>query len=130
MKEAMDMPDTVELVEVIIQEAMEVAEAEKIKFEDDFIRKCLRYLKKAGNHFPSLAVDLMNNRSTEIDYMNGKIVEYGRKHYIRTSLNLALTNMVKAMTWKSFSQIYRRNPSTKNPIKKMMKEKNFGQRQG
>lgn len=101
MKEAMDMPDTVELVEVIIQEAMEVAEAEKIKFEDDFIRKCLRYLKKAGNHFPSLAVDLMNNRSTEIDYMNGKIVEYGRKHYIRTSLNLALTNMVKAMTWKS-----------------------------
>jgi 2-dehydropantoate 2-reductase len=101
IKEAMDMPDTVELVEVIIQEALEVAEAEKIKFEDDFIRKCLRYLKKAGNHFPSLAVDLMNNRPTEIDYMNGKIVEYGRKHYIRTSLNLALTNMVKAMTWKS-----------------------------
>jgi 2-dehydropantoate 2-reductase len=101
MKEAMDMPDTIELVEVIIQEGLEVAEAEKIKFEDDFIRKCLRYLKKAGNHFPSLAVDLMNNRPTEIDYMNGKIVEYGRKHYIRTSLNLALTNMVKAMTWKS-----------------------------
>jgi len=101
IKEAMDMPDTVELVEVIIQEAVEVAEAEKIIFEDDFIRKCLRYLKKAGNHFPSLAVDLMNNRQTEIDYMNGKIVEYGRKHYIRTSLNLALTNMVKAMTWKS-----------------------------
>jgi predicted CoA-substrate-specific enzyme activase len=101
IKEAMDMPDTVELVEVIIQEALEVAEAEKIKFEDDFIRKCLRYLKKAGNHFPSLAVDLMNNRPTEIDYMNGKIVEYGRKHYIRTSLNMALTNMVKAMTWKS-----------------------------
>ena len=116
IKEAMDMPDTVELVEVIIQEALEVAEAEKIKFEDDFIRKCLRYLKKAGNHFPSLAVDLMNNRSTEIDYMNGKIVEYGRKHYIRTSLNLALTNMVKAMTWKSVTANL---PGSAHPRKKV-----------
>jgi predicted CoA-substrate-specific enzyme activase len=101
MKEAMDIPDTVEIVEQIIQEAVEVAEAEKIIFEDDFIRKCLRYLKKGGNHFPSLAVDLINNKDTEIDYFNGKIVEYGRKHYIRTSLNLAFTNMVKAMTHKN-----------------------------
>jgi predicted CoA-substrate-specific enzyme activase len=101
MKEAMELPDTVELIEVIIQESVEVAEAEKIKYEDDFIRKCLRYLRKAGDHYPSLAVDLINNRPTEIDYMNGKIVEYGHKHYIKTSLNLALTNMVKAMTLKS-----------------------------
>jgi 2-dehydropantoate 2-reductase len=101
IKEAMSNPDTIELVEQIIMEAVEVASLEKIKFEDDFIRKCLRYLNKAGNHFPSLAVDLLNNRPTEIDFMNGKIVEYGRKHYIRTSLNLTFANMVKAMTDKS-----------------------------
>lgn len=101
IREAMSNPDTVELVEQIIEEAIEVAEAEKIKFEDEFIRKCLRYLQKAGNHFPSLAVDLLNNRPTEIDYLNGKIVEYGRKHYIRTSLNLTFTNMVKAISGKS-----------------------------
>lgn len=103
MAEAMSNPDTVELVEQIIEEAVEVAAAEKIKFDDDFIRTCLRYLSKAGNHFPSLAVDLLNNRPTEIDYLNGKIVEYGRKHYIRTSLNLTFTNMVKAITNKNFS---------------------------
>jgi len=61
----------------------------------------MRYLKKGGNHFPSLAGDVINNRMTEIDYFNGKIVEFGKKHYIRTSLNLAFTNMVKAMTNKS-----------------------------
>ncbi len=103
IREAMSNPDTVELVEQIIEEAVEVAAAEKIKFEDDFIRKCLRYLNKAGNHFPSLAVDLLNGRPTEIDFMNGKIVEYGRKHYIRTSLNLTFTNMVKAMSHKNYS---------------------------
>jgi 2-dehydropantoate 2-reductase len=101
IKEAMDFPDTLEIVEQVIQEALEVAEAEKIKFEDNFIRKCLRYLKKAGHHFPSLAGDIINNRVTEIDYFNGKIVEYGRKHYIRTSLNLAFTNMVRALTHKN-----------------------------
>jgi 2-dehydropantoate 2-reductase len=101
MAEAMAFPDTTELVEQIIIEAIEVAEAEKIHFPDDFIRSCLRYLKKGGNHFPSLAGDLMNNRQTEIDYMNGKIVEYGRKHYIRTPLNLSMVNMVKAMTQKN-----------------------------
>lgn len=106
MREAMDIPDTVEIIEQIILEGIEVAETEKIKFEDDFVRRCLRYLRKAGNHFPSLAVDLINNRPTEIDYMNGKIVEYGRKHYIRTPLNLTFTNMVKAITHRDLLSLF------------------------
>ncbi len=101
MAEAMAFPDTTELIEQIIEEAVRVAEAEKIRFPDEFIRNCLRYLRKGGNHYPSLAGDLMNNRQTEIDYMNGKLVEYGRKHYIRTPLNLSMVNMVKAMTQKN-----------------------------
>lgn len=103
MAEAMDDPDTLELIEQIITEGIEVAGAEKIHFPDDFRRYCIKYLKKGGDHFPSLAVDLLNKRNTEIDYFNGKIVEYGKKHYVRTSLNLAFTNMVKAMTNKNIS---------------------------
>ena len=73
MAEAMADADTVELIEQIINEAVVVAHAEKIIFPDDFIRKCMRYLTKGGNHFPSLAGDVINNRQTEIDYFNGKI---------------------------------------------------------
>lgn len=126
MSEAMSNSDTVELVEQIIEEALEVAAAEKIKFEDDFIRIGLRYLSKAGNHFPSLAVDLLNNRPTEIDYLNGKIVEYGRKHYIRTSLNLTFTNMVKAITNKNFSSSVQTAKAaiTQNVIAKELVSKN------
>lgn len=106
MKEAMDFPNTVEIVEQIIQETLLVAEAEKIKFEDQFIRNCLKYLKKGGDHFPSLAGDVINNRITEIDYINGKIVDYGRKHYIRTPLNLTFTNLIRGMSHKNIiSQI-------------------------
>ncbi len=101
MKEAMDNPDTLEIVEQILYEAVAVARAEEIKLPDNFIKLAIRYLSSAGNHMPSLAVDLMNKSETEIDYMNGKIVDYGRKHYIRTPLNLTLTNLVKAIGRKN-----------------------------
>jgi len=104
MKEAMSDPDTNEIVEKIILEAMEVAKAEEIKLPDNFVKLCIRYLKSAGDHFPSLAVDLMNKSETEIEYMNGKIVEFGRKHYIRTPLNLTFTNLVRVITNKNLSQ--------------------------
>lgn len=120
MLEAMSDPDTVELIEQIICEGIQVAEAEKIHFPDNFTRQCLSYLKKGGDHFPSLAVDLINNLPTEIDYINGKIVEYGRKHYIRTSLNLSFTNMVKAMTNKN---IISRMPGAVGGVNKKILEK-------
>ncbi|MBK9283007.1 MAG: hypothetical protein IPM51_01665 [Sphingobacteriaceae bacterium] len=120
MAEAMADKDTVELIEQIITEGILVAESEKIRFPDDFLRNCMRYLKKGGDHFPSLAVDLIANRPTEIDYFNGKIVEYGRKHYIRTSLNLAFTNMVKAMTNKN---IISRIPGAAGEVNKKILEK-------
>lgn len=120
MSEAMNDNDTVELIEQIINEGIQVAEAEKIFFPDNFRRQCLNYLKKGGDHFPSLAVDLINNRPTEIDYMNGKIVEYGRKHYIRTSLNLSFTNMVKAMSNKN---IISRVPGAAGEVNKKILEK-------
>lgn len=101
MKEAMEHPDTLEIVEQLIYEAVEVAKAEEIRLPDNFVKLCIRYLSAAGNHMPSLAVDLLNYRETEIDYMNGKIVEYGRKHYVRTPLNLTLTNLVKAVSHKN-----------------------------
>ncbi|GIV27138.1 MAG: hypothetical protein KatS3mg027_0952 [Bacteroidia bacterium] len=105
MKEVMSQPDMVEIVEQTIQEAVEVAAAEKIFFDDDFIRKCIRYLKKAGDHYPSLAIDMMNGRETEIDFFNGKILQYGRKHYIKTPMNQMFYNIVKAQTQKSIPNI-------------------------
>ncbi|MCX6290344.1 MAG: 2-dehydropantoate 2-reductase [Bacteroidetes bacterium] len=117
MMEAMADADTMELIEQIINEGIDVAEKEKVRFPDDFLRKCMLYLRKGGDHFPSLAVDLINNRQTEIDYFNGKIVEYGKKHYVKTSLNLAFTNMVKAMTNKN---VLARFPGVEGELNKII----------
>ena len=100
MCEAMSNADTVEIIEQSIMESMEVAKAEGIKFNENFVKLALRKLKNYGDHIPSLAVDIANNRLTEIDYFNGKIVEYGRKHYNQTPLKLTFTNLVNAITKK------------------------------
>ncbi|HPQ08616.1 MAG TPA: 2-dehydropantoate 2-reductase [Bacteroidia bacterium] len=105
MSEVMNNPDLVDIVEQTIYEAVEVAQAEKIIFDNDFIRKCIRYLKNAGNHFPSLAIDMINGRETEIDYFNGKIIQYGRKHYIKTPINQLFYTIVKASSLKNLSKI-------------------------
>ena len=101
MKEAMNNSDTLEIIEQILYEAVQVANTEAIKLPDNFIKLAIRYLHSAGNHMPSLAVDLINKRETEIDFMNGKIVDYGRKHYIKTPINLVLTNLVNAISCKN-----------------------------
>jgi 2-dehydropantoate 2-reductase len=100
MKEAMDNGDTLEIIEQILYEAVQVSCAEEVKLQENFIKLAIRYLNNAGNHMPSLAVDLINKRETEIDYMNGKIVDYGRKHYIKTPINLVLTNLINAISCK------------------------------
>jgi len=100
IREAMEQPGMAEIIEQVITESVQVAKAEDIRFGDNFIKLCMRYLRKAGNHFPSLAVDMMKNNQTEIDHFNGQFVKYGRKHYVRTPLNLLFTNMVQSHTKK------------------------------
>ena len=101
INEALKNPDTMEIVEGIIMESLEVAKAEGINLGANISKHLLRSLKNSGSHLPSIAVDMLNGRETEIDYINGKIVEFGRKHYIQTPLNLIFTNLVKAITKKN-----------------------------
>ena len=94
MKEVMDFPMTHDLVEGIIDESVVIAEKEKIDLGKKFRRYSIRYLKNAGHHRPSMLVDLENGHRTEIDQLNGKIVDYGRKHYLPTPLNQSVTALV------------------------------------
>ncbi len=105
IKEAMQSTDTIEVIEQTILEAMQVARAEGIRFEDNFVKNCLRQLKNAGDHFPSLGNDILSGGETEIDFNNGKIVAYGRKHYIQTPLNLTYTNLVNALSNKNLGKM-------------------------
>ncbi len=93
-KDVMDFPATSELVEMLVDESMRVAESERIQLGERYRRFSLRYLKNTGYHRPSMLVDLANGDPTEVDQLNGRIVFYGHKHCLPTPLNQAVTAMI------------------------------------
>ena len=50
-----------------------------------------------GNHKPSMLQDIEAGRRTEIDYINGKICEYGLQARLATPYNTMIRGLVKAL---------------------------------
>lgn len=100
MREAMEFAGTNKLASGIIKEGIKVTEALGIHFDPDFHEICMGYLSKGGHHKPSMLIDIENKNPTEIEFLNGKIVELGTKFNIPVPLNDATTTYVKALESK------------------------------
>ena len=84
----------------IIMECVEVGKAEGITFPEDLEKRVDEKISSYTN-FSSMCQDVMKGKKTEIDFLNGKIVELGREHHIPTPVNEALTCLVKFMEEKN-----------------------------
>lgn len=100
MKQAMDFPETYHLVEEILKEGIAVAKSIGYDYGSDFFPHCIKYLKNAGHHKTSMHIDIEAKRPTEIDFLNKKIVEYGKAQGISTPYNDAITCIIKALETK------------------------------
>ncbi|MCK4765460.1 MAG: 2-dehydropantoate 2-reductase [Candidatus Aminicenantes bacterium] len=96
MADVMGYPGTRAMVEATLHEAIAVATADGYDYGELFFDHCVSYLLKAGPHKPSMCIDLENGNPTEIDYINGRIVYYGKKHKIPVPYNTILTELMKA----------------------------------
>jgi 2-dehydropantoate 2-reductase len=90
-------PILFDLVDLLIKEGVAVARANEIALGSDYYPFCVNYIKNAGNHKPSMLQDIEAGRRTEIDYINGKIVEYGLQAGIATPYNTMIRGLVKAL---------------------------------
>jgi 2-dehydropantoate 2-reductase len=95
MKQMMDCAETRELVEEVLKEAIRVAEASGVEFQEGFFDTCVEYLGKAGHHRTSMHIDIVRENPAEIEFLNGKIVEYGLKKKIWTPYNSAIVSLIK-----------------------------------
>lgn len=84
------------IVESLIRESIAVAKAAGYDYGSDFFDQCVNFLLKAGRHKPSMLIDLENGNPTEIDYINGKIAEYGKSFNIPVPFNTTMAALVKA----------------------------------
>ena len=97
MSEALHDPFLHEMVEKLIKEGVAVARANEIHLGWDYYRYAMNYLKSAGDHKPSMLVDIESKRITEVEYINGNIAMYGDISGVRSPYNKTMRGLVKAL---------------------------------
>lgn len=97
MFEVINDPILFALVESLLREGVMVARSNELMLGPDFYPDCMEYIKDAGTHKPSMLQDIEAGRRTEVDYINGKIIEYGKRAGMPTPYNNALRSLVKAL---------------------------------
>ena len=90
-------PPTGELFEALIDEGLAVARALGIELHNDPKALVLKAANAPGKHKASMLQDVEAHRQTEVDFMNGAIVEWGKKTGVPTPLNKAIWALVKGL---------------------------------
>ena len=88
------------MAHAIIKEGIAVVKSIGIDYGADFHDVCMGYLEKGGHHKPSMLIDIENKNQTEIEFLNGRIVEIGKQNKIPVPFNEATTAYVRALETK------------------------------
>jgi 2-dehydropantoate 2-reductase len=94
-----ERPDLRALVSGLVREGKAVAEAQGIELDSD-PETLIDHAAKpevAYDHKASMLQDVEARRQTEIDYLNGGIVRFGKEHGVQTPLNQAIWALVKGV---------------------------------
>jgi len=80
----------------VVEECVAVARAEGVELGENMLDRIERALTEYKN-YSSMCQDVMKGKRTEIDFLNGKVVELGKKHGIPVPVNEALVGLVRAV---------------------------------
>lgn len=79
-----------------IKEAVSVAKCDGVDAQEDRVISAVQYaFYNQPQHKPSMLQDVEAGRRTEIDFINGAIIERGRKNGIQTPFNETLFMLIK-----------------------------------
>ena len=84
------------LKHAIVDECVQVAKKDGVVFDVDFVRIVNDTFRPSRN-LSSMHQDLLRGKRTEIDYLNGAVVELGRKHGVPCPVNQSLVTMIRAL---------------------------------
>lgn len=89
-------PSLSRLKQLVIDECVAVAAAERISLDIDFMSE-INSAYAGSRNVVSMQQDLLRGRTTEIDYLNGAIAGLGARYGLDCPVNDALTRIIKAM---------------------------------
>jgi len=91
----LEFEETEELLESLVKEAWEVANRKGIKLYRDPVEHTKEVCRLSAGNMSSMLQDVTKKRKTEIDVINGAVVEEGKKLGIETPVNAVVTKLVK-----------------------------------
>lgn len=98
VSKALDHPEMARVIHQIVEEVTAVSAAVKVPLPADMPERVVKWTQEIRDIHTSMYDDWKAGRRTEIDFLNGHIVEKGRELGIPTPVNEALTAMIKTIT--------------------------------
>lgn len=95
---ALDHPEMLNTIHSIVKEVMAVSKGLGVPLPVDMADRVLKWTQEIRDIHTSMYDDWKAGRPTEIDSLNGYIVQRGRQLGIATPVNEALTGLIKAIT--------------------------------
>ena len=93
-----EVPGTRVIMEMAINEAVAVARAKNIRLpHPDYVKCVLEVCRATAGNIASMLQDVLKEKQTEVDFINGAIVREGDKAGISTPVNFLLTSLVQAI---------------------------------
>lgn len=81
-----------------VKEAVEVAKTKKIDLsEEDFVALTYDVATKTSENKNSMLQDVLKQKKTEIDFINGRILKYAEEIGINVPINATLTYLIKGL---------------------------------
>lgn len=93
----LEVPALKETVEAAVTEAGRVSRAMGIKTHVDPVQNTLKVIRDTANNRSSMLQDVSKGKRTEIDVLNGKVSELGRRVNVPTPVNDTITGIVKGI---------------------------------
>jgi 2-dehydropantoate 2-reductase len=94
-----------DLMKKAVDEAIKVAKAKGIQLSNkDYVESVYDVARKTYKNQNSMLQDILKGKKTEIDFINGKIVEYAEKLGISVPLNDTLTRLIKGIEYSFFKK--------------------------
>ena len=93
-----ELPGSRRIMEEAVKEAVSVADAKKINLPyPDPLGRVVEVCRATAGNIASMLQDVLKERMTEVDFINGAIVREGKVLGIPTPVNLTLTSLVLAI---------------------------------
>ena len=90
----LDFPETEEISRLAVLEAVEVARRKGVTFPDDPVRFTREVARQTGDNSSSMLQDVIRQRRTEIEVINGAVVREGEALGVPVPVNKVLAGLV------------------------------------